>query len=113
MPGGTWSIPNGEKKLFDSYAQNAAGYMSTRNMCMSNSLMITTIPCKRENTEGHCSQIWKIRYSPLIRYENGDRGRRLKGQCPCGRTLPMIDSVKGRESGSFVLPSGKTINGEF
>lgn len=50
---------------------------------------------------------------PLIRYENGDRGRWLNGQCPCGRTLPMIDSVKGRESESFVLPSGKTINGEF
>ena len=50
---------------------------------------------------------------PLIRYENGDRGRWLDGQCPCGRTLPMIDSVKGRESESFVLPSGKTINGEF
>lgn len=50
---------------------------------------------------------------PLIRYENGDRGRWLNGQCPCGRTLPMIDSVKGRESESFELPSGKTINGEF
>jgi phenylacetate-CoA ligase len=50
---------------------------------------------------------------PLIRYENGDRGRWLNDQCPCGRTLPLIDSVKGRESESFVLPSGKTINGEF
>lgn len=50
---------------------------------------------------------------PLIRYENGDRGRWLKEKCPCGRTLPMIDSVKGRESESFLLPSGKTINGEF
>ena len=50
---------------------------------------------------------------PLIRYENGDRGRWLTEACPCGRTLPLIDSVKGRESESFVLPSGKTINGEF
>ena len=50
---------------------------------------------------------------PLIRYENGDRGRWLKDSCPCGRTLPIIDSVKGRESESFVLPSGKIINGEF
>lgn len=50
---------------------------------------------------------------PLIRYENGDRGRYLPGYCPCGRTLPLIDSVKGRESESFSLPSGKTINGEF
>ena len=50
---------------------------------------------------------------PLIRYENGDRGRLLPELCPCGRTLPLIDSVKGRESESFVLPSGKTINGEY
>ena len=50
---------------------------------------------------------------PLIRYENGDRGRWLHEECACGRTLPMIDSVKGRESESFKLPSGKTINGEF
>ena len=50
---------------------------------------------------------------PLIRYENGDRGRYLTESCPCGRTLPCIDAVKGRESESFVLPSGKTINGEY
>lgn len=50
---------------------------------------------------------------PLIRYENGDRGRWLKDPCSCGRTLPCIDSVKGRESESFILPSGKTINGEY
>lgn len=50
---------------------------------------------------------------PIIRYENGDRGRWLKEPCSCGRTLPCIDSVKGRESESFTLPSGKTINGEF
>ncbi len=50
---------------------------------------------------------------PLIRYENGDRGRWLLESCPCGRSLPLIDTVKGRESESFVLPSGKTINGEY
>ena len=42
---------------------------------------------------------------PLIRYENGDRGRWLD--------YPYIDSVKGREVESFVLPSGKIINGEY
>ena len=42
---------------------------------------------------------------PLIRYENGDRGRWLE--------YPYIDSVKGREVESFVLPSGKVINGEY
>lgn len=42
---------------------------------------------------------------PMIRYANGDRGRYIEE----GR----IDSVKGRVSESFVLPSGKTINGEY
>lgn len=50
---------------------------------------------------------------PLIRYENNDRGRWLTEPCSCGRTLPCIDSVKGREVESFVLPSGKVINGEY
>lgn len=50
---------------------------------------------------------------PLIRYENNDRGRWLTEPCSCGRALPCIDSVKGREVESFVLPSGKTINGEY
>lgn len=50
---------------------------------------------------------------PLIRYENGDRGRWLTEPCPCGRTLPCIDTVKGRVSESFVMPSGMVVNGEF
>lgn len=50
---------------------------------------------------------------PLVRYENGDRGRWLTSDCRCGRLLPCIDSVKGREVETFVLPSGKIINGEF
>ena len=50
---------------------------------------------------------------PLIRYENNDRGRWLKDPCACGRTLPCIDSVKGREVEGFTLPSGKVINGEY
>lgn len=50
---------------------------------------------------------------PLIRYENNDRGRWLTSACECGRTLPCIDAVKGREVESFTLPDGKTINGEY
>lgn len=50
---------------------------------------------------------------PLIRYENGDRGRWLGKSCPCGRTLPLMDSVKGRISEMFELPSGRKVNGEY
>ena len=50
---------------------------------------------------------------PLIRYEVGDRGRWLKHSCPCGITLPLIDQVKGRESDTIRLPSGRLVNGEY
>lgn len=50
---------------------------------------------------------------PLIRYANGDRGRRLNKSCTCGCNLPLMDKVKGRVSETFVLPSGTRINGEF
>ena len=50
---------------------------------------------------------------PLIRYENGDRGRWIKSrQCGCGRSLPLMDSVKGRETDSFVLPNGTCMAGD-
>ncbi len=50
---------------------------------------------------------------PLIRYANGDRGRRLNNKCSCGCNLPLMDKVKGRVSETFQLPSGARINGEF
>jgi phenylacetate-coenzyme A ligase PaaK-like adenylate-forming protein len=52
-------------------------------------------------------------YFPLIRYINGDRGRALAKECDCGCNLPLMDKVKGRISETFILPSGKRINGEY
>ena len=52
-------------------------------------------------------------YFPLIRYVNGDRGRRLREACTCGCNLPLMDKVKGRISETFMLPSGIRLNGEF
>lgn len=53
------------------------------------------------------------RFFPLIRYLNGDTGRELAGQCPCGLTLPLMDKVKGRISDSIRLPDGTIIAGEY
>lgn len=50
---------------------------------------------------------------PLIRYEVGDRGRWLTRKCSCGITLPLIDNVKGRESDTLHLPSGRLLSGEY
>ena len=53
------------------------------------------------------------RLFPLIRYLNGDVSRRLAGQCSCGRTLPLMDKVRGRVTDIVRLPSGKCISGDY
>ncbi len=50
---------------------------------------------------------------PLIRYEVGDTGRFLPAACACGRTLPVIDQVKGRLTDVVRLPSGRVLTGEY
>jgi phenylacetate-CoA ligase len=50
---------------------------------------------------------------PLIRYENGDRGRYLNQACSCGLGLPLIDKVKGRLSDNITLPNGTVVSGEY
>lgn len=50
---------------------------------------------------------------PLIRYEVGDTGRFLKQSCACGRTLPLIDQVKGRTTDMIRLPSGRVLSGDY
>lgn len=53
------------------------------------------------------------RYFPLIRYLNNDRGRGLSESCSCGRTLPLMDKVKGRVSDNLRLPDGTIVSGEY
>jgi phenylacetate-CoA ligase len=50
---------------------------------------------------------------PLIRYQLGDTGRFLKETCSCGRTLPLIDQVKGRTTDMIRLPSGRILSGDY
>lgn len=52
-------------------------------------------------------------YFPLIRYQNGDRGRRLPGRCDCGVKLPLMDKVYGRTTDIIKLPDGAIISGEY
>ena len=49
---------------------------------------------------------------PLIRYEIGDEGKYLDHKCTCGRSLPLMDNIKGRQSKQIVTPSGLRIKGE-
>ncbi len=46
--------------------------------------------------------------TPLIRYELGDYGE-LGPACPCGRGLPVLRRIAGRERNLVVLPTGEKI----
>ncbi|SDM55643.1 phenylacetate--CoA ligase family protein [Kriegella aquimaris] len=49
---------------------------------------------------------------PLIRYEIGDRGRYMENSCSCGRPLPLMENIKGRQTVNIKTPSGLLIRGE-
>ena len=46
--------------------------------------------------------------SPLIRYENGDFAQ-VGPPCPCGRSLPVLSRIAGRERNLAVLPNGDRV----
>jgi phenylacetate-CoA ligase len=48
---------------------------------------------------------------PLIRYRIGDVVTAGHASCKCGRGLPMIASVQGREADFVVTPTGRLISG--
>jgi phenylacetate-CoA ligase len=48
---------------------------------------------------------------PLIRYQVGDVVTHSTNSCPCGRGLPTISRVEGREADYVLTPDGKMISG--
>ena len=50
---------------------------------------------------------------PFIRYANGDRAVLQPGACPCGRGLPRLAAVVGRQLDVLQTPEGGRLPGEF
>jgi len=48
---------------------------------------------------------------PFIRYDAGDLGVPTDRVCPCGRGLPLLESITGRTAEQIVLPDGKYLPG--
>jgi phenylacetate-CoA ligase len=46
---------------------------------------------------------------PLIRYEVGDTGRFSQNTCSCGRTLPVVSEIEGRNDDLLVTIDGRRI----
>ncbi|MFQ5884735.1 MAG: phenylacetate--CoA ligase family protein [Thermoplasmata archaeon] len=50
---------------------------------------------------------------PFIRYDVGDSAVISDDTCSCGRSLPLIESILGRNNDIVVLPHGRFLPGEF
>ena len=48
---------------------------------------------------------------PFIRYAVGDVGKAsTEKDCPCGRTLPLMEMVEGRKDSIIILPDGRALS---
>jgi len=47
---------------------------------------------------------------PLIRYRTGDVGQLDTSECSCGRGLPLLSYVEGRQTDFLVTPSGRVLH---
>ena len=47
---------------------------------------------------------------PLIRYRTGDVGQLDSSECSCGRGLPLLGFVEGRQTDFLVTPSGRVLH---
>jgi len=50
---------------------------------------------------------------PFIRYKIGDRAVMGQRNCLCGRTLPILEEITGRELDIIRFPNGKEVGGVF
>lgn len=46
----------------------------------------------------------------LLNYRLGDRAFVLEGPCPCGRTLPRLGGLMGRQDDFITLPTGRLVH---
>jgi phenylacetate-CoA ligase len=51
------------------------------------------------------------RAMPLIRYQVGDVAVLSSRRCPCGRGLPLLEQLEGREADYVQTPAGELISG--
>jgi phenylacetate-CoA ligase len=51
------------------------------------------------------------RAMPILRYQVGDVGVLAGRRCPCGRGLPLLERLEGREADYVVTPAGDLISG--
>ena len=80
-------------------------------------LLVETLDAGGEPVEGGPGQVTLTdlhNYAmPLVRYRNGDVATSAPGPCPCGRGLPRLARLEGRELDLIRTADGRIVPGEF
>jgi phenylacetate-CoA ligase len=50
--------------------------------------------------------------APFLRYATGDIGALSTRRCPCGRALPLFETIEGRSNDSIVTSDGRIMHGQ-
>ena len=108
-----WDVP-----LVDFYTSNEAGYLAlqcpghSHYHVQAENVYLEIInadgrPCEPGETGQVVITNLNNFATPLIRYALGDQARPGRA-CPCGRGLPVIEEILGRQRNMLVLPDGET-----
>jgi phenylacetate-CoA ligase len=80
-------------------------------------VLVETLDAGGEPVEGGPGQVTLTdlhNYAmPLVRYRNGDLATGAPGSCACGRGLPLLARIEGRELDLIRTPDGRIVPGEF
>lgn len=112
--GQAWGV-----KVTDSYSSEEAGYLAMQcpehevyHVQSENVLLEVVDDDGRPCGPGEIGRVLVTTLhnfaTPLIRYELGDYAE-VGASCACGRGLPVITRIVGRERNRLVLPDGKSI----
>ena len=109
-----WNIP-----LYDSYSSEEVGYMAIQcpeheiYHAQSENVLLEVVdeedrPCGPGEVGRVLVTSLNNFATPLIRYEVGDYAE-VGAPCACGRGLPVINRIVGRQRNRLVLPDGTNV----
>jgi len=75
---------------------------------MADLVRLESVP--RDGEDGLLVTSLTNRLMPFIRYELGDAGRLLAGECPCGSPFPLMEMGMCRQNDLIRTPSGKRVH---
>jgi phenylacetate-CoA ligase len=102
-------------KVAVEYGARDAGLMA--NECPSGGLHISAegmvVEIERSNSEVLGEVVVTNLHSramPIIRYRTGDVGELGAEPCPCGRGLPLLKKIDGRQTDFIMTPDGRVVH---